>query len=121
MLLGASQLVKSFCEEVPRHGSWLRNRLSADIGEGRISILEWKPSTRITFEGLQSFGDRGFTFQYISPTMPRSKLEARSIPGHFSGVHHDESLFRIYLPRTNNIIMVGSRDFGSIENLSLPR
>jgi len=120
VLLGGSKLEKNFWEEAMRHGNWLRNRLPSERIEGRIPILEWKPTTKVSFEGIPSFGEQGFAFLYTSNTKPRKKLAARSVPAYFVGLHSEQTLLRVYVPETKRIILVRRGDFRPVGNSKLP-
>ena len=97
--------------EAMNHACWLRNRLLSDHINGNIPILVWKPTTRVRLSTVPTFGQPGFAFLYRSKTTPHKKILARSVHGHFVGIHSDMTLPRVYVPESKKVILTRTQDF----------
>lgn len=106
--------------ESMHHGNWLRNRLPSGRIEGDIPIIRWDSSTKINFKTLPIFGQKGYAFIYTSNTLPRKKLSARALLGHFVGLQSDETLLRIYVPEQKRVHLTRAQDFKIIPKEKLP-
>lgn len=120
VLLFAADLPLNLWGEAINHGNWLRNRAPSQRLQGGIPILAWNANTRIDFEKVPEFGQKGHAFVYRSKTTPQKKLLHRTSFGHFVGMEGEVRLFRVFVPATQQIIITRAQDFHEDKRETLP-
>ena len=102
------------------HGNWLRNRLPSSRIHNGIPLLQRDSTTKLKYKDLPIFGQQRFTFLYQPHSRPNRKFSAPAIHGHFVGMESDSTLYRIFTPTTNKVIITRRQDFRICVHEKLP-
>lgn len=97
--------------EAINYGKWIRNRFHSGLIKEKIPMVAWKPNTRIDFTMIPEFGQEGYAFIYRSNSNRQKKLLPRTVFGHFVGMESKVTLFLIFVPSTQKIIIIRAQDF----------
>ena len=92
------------------HANWLRNRLPRSRINMEIPYTRWY-GTKSDFTTLLKFGTEGHALIYRSHKVADKLRLPRSLQGFLVGRDSDSTLYRIYVPRKQSIVVCRTREF----------